>query len=435
MKYILSTLATLLLCSALNARSVYIIPINGMIDLGLSPYIDRVLHDAQEDSALAVIFKINTFGGRVDAAVKIKDAILNTPLVTYAFVDKRAISAGALISLSADTIIMSRGASIGAATPVDGKGKKLSEKQVSYMRAEMRATAEKNNRSPLIAEAMVDESITIKDLSAEGKLLTLTTEEALKNGIADYKVDDLEELLKKAGLTDAPHIYASENWAEKLVRVLSHPAISSLLMTIGMLGIIFEIKTPGWGVGGTLGLGALMFFFGSHYLVHLAGWGELLLFAAGLLFIILEIFVVPGFGITGILGILALATSFILSFLGHLPSQSDLFIALLSVVSALTATLVGTIFFFKRLPRIGPFKKLILTSTVSAPHKVATTPPPLTIGDCGITTSDLRPSGNAQFEHHLQDVITQGEYIKQGIDIEITEVHGNRIVVHQKHSF
>jgi membrane-bound serine protease (ClpP class) len=248
---------------------VYVAPIEGMIDLGLAPFVDRVLRGASEAGAAAVVLEINTFGGRVDAAVLIRDALLNAKLPTVAFINKRAISAGALIALATERIVVAQGGTIGAATPVQmgqrgAPAQPVEEKTVSYVRKEFRATAEARKRPPLIAEAMVDADVEIPGLVAKGKLLTLTTEEALKHKIANFRADTIEEVLKQLRLSGAELRRVSPNWAENLVRFLTHPIVSSLLITIGMLGIILEIRTPGFGVPGVLGISSIALFFWGH---------------------------------------------------------------------------------------------------------------------------------------------------------------------------
>src|ERR687897_1904401 len=287
---------------------VYVAPIEGMIDLGLAPFVDRVLREATEQGAAAVILEINTFGGRVDAAVVIRDALLNAKVPTVAFINKRAISAGALIALATEKIVMGDGGTIGAATPVQmgqpgAPAQPVEEKTVSYVRKEFRATAESRKRPPLIAEAMVDADVEIPGLIEKGKLLTLTTEEALKHKVADFRAENIESVLEQLGLAGAEVRKTAPNWAENSVRFLTHPVVSSLLITIGMLGIIIEIRTPGFGIPGGLGIMSLALFFWGHWLVQLAGWEELLLVALGIVLLAAEVFVVPGFGITGVLGI------------------------------------------------------------------------------------------------------------------------------------
>jgi len=238
---------------------VYVVPVEGVIDLGLAPFITRVLDEAQGESAAAVILGINTFGGRVDAAVLIRDALLRTPVRTIAFVNKRAISAGALIGLAATTIAIAEGGTIGAATPVTigapgGPAQPVEEKTVSYMRKEFRATAEARKRPPLLAEAMVDADVEVPGLSEKGKLLTLTTDEALEHKVADLRADTLTALLDAVDLGDAEIRRLPQTWAETLVRILTHPVLSSLLLSIGVLGLIVEVQTPGVGLPGGLGL-------------------------------------------------------------------------------------------------------------------------------------------------------------------------------------
>jgi membrane-bound serine protease (ClpP class) len=286
---------------------VYAISIEGTIDLGLAPFLARTIREAKEAGAAAVLLDINTFGGRVDAAVAMRDTLLNSPVRTIAFVNQRAISAGALIALACDTLIMTPGGTIGAAAPVTGGGagqtQPADEKSVSYVRKEFRATAETRKRPPEIAEAMVDADVEIAGLIAKGKLLTLTTSEALKYKVAELTADTVEGALEAAGVPGAEVRRASQSWAETLVRFLTHPVVSSLLMTIGLLGLLVEIRTPGFAAPGTIGLLALGLFFWGHWIVQLAGWEELLLVSIGAALIALEVFVIPGFSVAGIGGI------------------------------------------------------------------------------------------------------------------------------------
>ncbi|RMF08293.1 MAG: nodulation protein NfeD, partial [Candidatus Neomarinimicrobiota bacterium] len=263
---------------------VYRVPIQGTIDLGLPPFLERVLEKADADGAAAVVFDIDTFGGRVDAATQIKDAILSAEVPTIAFINRRAISAGSLISLSCEKIFMTGGATIGAATAVDLSGKKGSEKVISYMREEMASTAEKRGRNTEIAKGMVDEelsfthlvidgdSVEVTDLEGrkEGKLITLTTELALKYKIADRKAETFDEVLDILGYPDAEVLEFRENWSEKLVRFLTNPVVASLLTTFGFLGILFELQSPGWGLPGTVGLICLGLSLSASYIAELA---------------------------------------------------------------------------------------------------------------------------------------------------------------------
>ena len=306
-----------------SADEVYVARINGTIEKGIAAYVERVMAEAEEAGTSAVIFEIDTPGGALDAALNVRDAILYSDTKTIAFINPRAISAGALISLATNHIIMVEGGTIGAATAVDMQGQKASEKIISYFRNEMKATAEKTGRPSNLAEAMVDEDVDIEDLAPKGKLLTLTTEEALNTGIAEHKISETNEddkfraVLKHYNLEKANIIHQSVNWTEQIVRWLTHPYVASLLMTLGFLGLIFEIQSPGWGVGGTLGLVCLGLFFGSHLIVNLADWGEVLLFFLGIALIVVDLLFISGFGVLGIPGIGLMMASIFLSLMGR----------------------------------------------------------------------------------------------------------------------
>ena len=269
-------------------RTVYRVPVTGTIELGIAPFIERSIREAHEAGAAAVILDIRTPGGRVDAAQRIVDALLSAPLPVYAFVNRHAYSAGAMIALATEGVYMVPGAVIGAATPVDGEGRKAPEKIVSAMRSEMRAIAEARGREPRIAEAMVDEDIVIPGVVDEGKLLTLTADEAARIGYAT-EVESWDALLEVLELSGADVVTADANWAELLVRFLTHPLVAPMLLTLGFLGLLVEIKTPAFGMAGVAGAVCLALFFGSHYLVGLAGWEELILLGVGLVLLGIEI--------------------------------------------------------------------------------------------------------------------------------------------------
>lgn len=415
---------------------VYVALIEGMIDLGLAPFVDRVLREAGEAEAAAVVLEINTFGGRVDAAVLIRDALLNAKVPTVAFINKRAISAGALIALATEKIVIAQGGTIGAATPVQmgqpgAPAQPVEEKTVSYVRKEFRATAEARQRPPLIAEAMVDADVEIPGLIEKGKLLTLTTEEALKHQVADFRADTIEEALKQLGLSGVEVRRASPNWAENLVRFLTHPIVSSLLITIGMLGIILEIRTPGFGVPGILGIGSIALFFWGHWLVQLAGSEEMLLVGSGLVLLAAEFLLIPGFGVAGVLGIAALLSGLSLSLIGGGATWDFILKAVGQVVFSLLLALVGSLVLLRFLPRLPFGRRLILETGLAAGEGYASAPDTdkQWLGKDGLAVSPLRPAGIADIAGERLDVVSDGEFIEAGAQVVVARVDGNRIVV------
>ena len=415
---------------------VVVARIEGVIDLGLAPFVERALVEATTAGAAAVILEINTFGGRVDAAVLIRDALLRAGVRTVAFVNKRAISAGALISLAAETIVMADGGTIGAATPVEiglpgAPAQPVAEKTVSYMRKEFRATAESRKRSPLLAEAMVDADVVIPGVIDKGKLLTLTTEEALKHGLADFRADSLPAVLTSLALVGAEVRQATQTWAETLVRFLTHPVVSSLLMAVGILGIIVEIRTPGFGVPGALGILSLGLFFWGHWLVRLAGWEELLLVGAGLILLAIELFVTPGFGVTGVLGLAALLGGLGLSLVGAGATWEVVITAVTRVAVSLLLAIAVSLALLRFLPRLPFGRRLVLETELTAREGFASAPETdrAWLGKRGTAASTLRPAGIADFEGERVDVVSDGDFIEAGELITVVRVDGNRIVV------
>jgi membrane-bound serine protease (ClpP class) len=234
--------------------------------------------------------------------------------------------------------------------------------------------------------------------------------------------------LTKTGLVRT-HI----SWSEKLVYWLTNPIISSLLLTLGILGLIFELRTPGWGIGGTLSLLALALFFGSHYLVNLAQWTEILIFLVGLVLILLEIFVIPGFGITGILGILLVLASFVLSLLPRIES-----IGFQDILNSITMVGLSFIFAFvlvipvvKLVPRTKTFQRLILDTSEKTAEGFRSTPESYEqfLGAEGIALSTLRPAGIGLFNGNRLNIVAEGDFIESNQKIKIIKVEGYKVVV------
>lgn len=439
MKIMLRTLFFTLLiifCSSVYAQStVYRVKFDDEISLSLVPYLKRALETAQKEKADALIVEINTFGGRVDAATQLKDLILDSKIPTIAFVNKRAVSAGALITLACKHIAMSPGSSIGAATVVDQEGKKVSEKYQSYMRAEMRTTAQKNGRNPKIAEGMVDERIVIPGLVDSTQLVSLDDVEAVQYKMADTIVSSPQAAAAAFGFKNANIIDIKTNWAEEFVKFLNLPLVASLLIMLGLAGIYTEIKTPGFGLPGIMGIIFLTLFFGSSIILDLASWFEVILFVLGLGAILVEIFLIPGFGVAGVVGILLMIAALFLSLFnteGYFDA-SLIQMAIVQLGGALAGFFILGFLAYKFLPNTRSFKAFVL-DTQSGSDKGFTSAPDYSEleGKTGVAITVLRPAGTAVIDEKRYDVVTQGDFIDKDANIRVLKVEGMRIVVEKR---
>ena len=357
-----------------NNSKVYVVPIQNTIDLGIPAFVNRAVNAAENNDAELLVFEINTFGGRVDAATQIKDAISSTDIQTVAFINKRAISAGSLISLSCDKIYMTPGATIGATSVVDMSGEKQSEKSQSYMREEMGATAESSGKNVTIARGMVDEelsfeylvvegdSVKVDDIEGrkEGKLITLTTELALKYKIADGESESIEDIIADLNIENYDIITLDENWSEDLVRFLTDPVVSSLLTTFGTIGIISELYSAGWGIGGTIGIVCLTLALGAGYLTKLASATDLLIIFSGLALLLIEFLAIPGFGVFGIAGLIILFYGLYLLLIPEVPVSDEIYREALDGFSwAIVGGIIVLIMLIRLISQSKVFQRLI----------------------------------------------------------------------------
>lgn len=287
--------------------AVHIVPITGEIDLGIAPFLERALSEADEAGAAAVVLEIDTPGGRLDAVLQMRDALLDSPVPTVAHVDPTAFSAGALVALAAEQIYFAPAGVMGAATPVVGTAEGAAEtadpKVVSAVRSTFRATAEQRNRDPLVGEAMVDPAVEIDGLSSAGNLVSLTAGEAAEVGYSDGTATDRDDLLAQLGLDDREVVESAPSLAERTVRIITNPILASLLVGVGLLLIVGELLAGAFGLAGLAGAGLLSTFFWGHLLAGLAGWEDVILVGIGVVLLLVEIFVVPGVGIPGVLGL------------------------------------------------------------------------------------------------------------------------------------
>jgi membrane-bound serine protease (ClpP class) len=410
---------------------VYRVPVTGIIELGLAPFIERSLAEARAANAAAVILDIDTPGGRVDAAQRIVKALQDADIPTYALVNPHAFSAGAMIALATDRVYMRPGSVIGAATPVTGEGQTAPEKIVSAMRAEMRSLAERRNLDPRIAEAMVDERIAIEGVVEEGRLLTLTAVEAERIGYAEM-VDDFAALLERVGVVAERVVETKPNWAEGVVRFITNPLVAPFLLSIGFLGLLIEIKTPTFGAAGIAGGMALALFFGGHYLVGLAGWEEMILLSIGLVLLGIEIFVVPGFGVFGILGIGGILASIYLSMIGSLSTVVDYTNAAMVLSASLLIVLISGWAIMRTMPKnMRLYRSGILLGEVTGRDTgyLSAVVRGELVGLRGTAVTDLRPAGVGRFEGERIDIVAEEGWLTSGTPIEIVRSEGYRHVV------
>jgi membrane-bound serine protease (ClpP class) len=362
--------------SGVTKGAVYVVPITGAIDLGLAPYVSRVIDEAEAKGAAAVLLQIDTPGGRLDAVLQMRDALLGSSVPTIAFVNRTAFSAGALFAIACEEIYMAPGAVMGAATPVDGStGETATEKIVSAVRTTFKATAEARGRDPRVAEAMVDPDVAIEGLVARGELLTLTTIEAADWGYNDGVAANRTEVLAAAGLASAPVIETEPSLAERVVRFITDPVVSSLLITAGVLILIADLFVEGFGVGGLAGLALVALFFWGHYLAGLAGWEDLSLVVLGLILIAIEIIAVPGFGIPGLLGLAAFLAGAFLAMLGReIQTPEGIAQAGLTILTSLIGIVIGVVVIFALLSRGQRLGKLVLHSAVGGAESTPVRP-------------------------------------------------------------
>lgn len=406
------------------------IPLTGEVENGLAAFIARALRDAGSEGAAAAVLDINTPGGRVDAAERIVDAVRGSPVPVYAWVNPRAFSAGALIALSARGIFMQTGAVMGAATPVDAQGQKTPEKYVAAMRSEFRALAEAQGLDPAIAEGMVDETIDIPGVKPAGQLLSLSTGEAIELGFARQEAGSMEAVLSAVGLEGAVVVDAVPNWAEIVVRFLTSPLVSPLLLSLGMLGLVFEIKSGAFGLGGLISLGSLGLFFGSSVLLGLAGWEEVLLLGLGLIALGVEVFILPGFGIAGVIGLGLIGASTVLAMVGAMPSMGDFVQAGAVLVGAVLLTGLVLFGWLRHLPTSNRWGGLFLKEATTKAEGFISAPTRADlVGLEGTATTDLRPAGTANFSGERLDVVSEGDFIKAGTVVRVIQSDGYRHVV------
>lgn len=395
---------------------VYTAQLSGAVDLGVARYLTRVLQSAAADGA-AVLLDIDSTGGRVDAALAIRDALLRSPVPVVTHVTGRAWSAAALVAMAGNTLVMAPGASIGAAEPSP-----LTVKSLAALRGEFEATAEARGRDRVLAGAMVDASINVPGVVAAGQLLVLTATQAQARGISDGTAASVPEVLAMAGLAGAGVRPLPIGAAEQASRFITHPAVAPILLTVGLVALAVEIFTAGFGAAGAVGLISLGLFFGGHLVAGFGGWEVAALFILGIVLLLVEA-VIPGFGVFGIAGAGSVIGSIYLASRGSADALRSLAIAVvMSVLLVALALRVGV--------SRGWFSRLALRqATTTEEGFVARRNQTDLVGQVGVAATLLRPAGVAQIGGANVDVVTEGLYIPVGTRVKVVKVEGPRVVV------
>lgn len=435
----LSLVVLLVLCAtALFAqqKNIMVMEIKNEIDPPMRRYVKLALAHAAIAKSDIVIIEMDTYGGVLTDAKEIVDMLMHFKTPLWVFINSDAASAGALISIACDSIYMSAGASIGAATVVDGSGQKAPDKYQSYMRSIMRSTAEENGRDPQIAEGMVEEDLVIEGIKKQGQIITFSTNEALKYGFCEAKVENIEEILARNKITNYELDKFELGATDTIVAFFLNPFISGLLILIIIAGIYFEMQTPGMGFAGLAALVALIFYLVPYYLNGLAENWEIIAFFIGIVLIGLEIFVIPGFGIAGVAGIIMTVGSLVLIMINNDAFDFE-FVRMNDIMFALAAALGGMLgggillfVFGSRLPDTSFYKKVALVDTQDRNKGyTSSTLKGTLVGKKGVTATVLRPSGKILIDEVIYDAYTRGDFIEKGKIVEVVSDEGTSLKV------
>jgi membrane-bound serine protease (ClpP class) len=397
----------------------------------------KAFDDADSLNVDFILLHLNTYGGMVDMADSMRTRIMQSKIPVIVFIDNNAASAGALISIACDQIYIRTGGNIGAATVVDQSGEVVPDKYQSYMRSMMRSTAEAKGRDPEIAQAMVDPSIFIEGIIDEGKVLTFTASEAVKNGFAEGIAENVDEVLLLAGIENYEIIEQKLTFIDRIINFLISPIISGLLIMLILGGIYFELQTPGVGFPILLAIIAAVLYFAPFYIERLASNFELLLFGIGFVLIAIEIFAIPGFGVTGVLGIVFVVSGLAFAMVGNrgfdfsgVPA-ADIVMAFMIVIIAFFASLVSSIYLSKKLLTTSRFGEIALDAVQNKEDGFTSADSKMTqlIGKTGTAFTMLRPSGKIEIDDDIFDATALSGYIDKGEKIKVVKYETSQVFV------
>jgi membrane-bound serine protease (ClpP class) len=436
----------------IHKGDVVVVPLRGEVAPSLLAFLRRAVKTAESNEASAIIFEMNTYGGRLDSAADIVNALNQTKIPTYTFINTNAGSAGALIAIATQHIYMSPVSAIGAAAPILPTGEDLpataKEKTISYWSALIRGSAIKNAHNPDIAEAFMnkDKEVKIGDrvVHPKGAVLSLNAQDATEkiNGkplLAEGIADSIADLTKKAGLKSNVATIEPTGFEQIAFWIT---ALAPLLLLAGILGAYLEFKIPGATWPGIISAICFALFFLGHYLAGLAGWEVVALFILGMVLVLIEIlFFAHSTMVFGVVGVFLMLASLLWTMIDHYPGQTffptgkALAVPLLNMFIAIAGSFIVIALLARYLPRTSIYRRFALMdsnppgpSLAGIPRQFATAIA-LTPGSQGTAVTVLRPSGKARFADRLVDVVTEGEFIAPQTPVTVIQTDGMRVVV------
>lgn len=440
--------------SAPPPQIVYIVPIQENIMPPLVYVVRRGVKEAMAANANLLILDMKTDGGRVDVTEDIIRIISQFKGRTATYVNDRAFSAGAFIAVATQEIFMAPQSVIGAAAPImmapGGVGTSalpdtMEAKMTSAIRALVRVQAEKNGHNVEVIEAMIDKTAELtmdgEVLNKEGNILSLTDRQAAKEYgdppkplLSSGTVESLDALLARIGYAGAQLVEIKPTGAEKIGTWIN--AMGPLLLIIGMLGLYLEFKTPGFGLPGITGIAAFALYFFGGYVAGLSGAGWAVVFILGLILVGLELFLFPGTFIAGVSGAVLMLAAMIMAMVDRypgapsLPTVPQLSLPLRDISLAIAGSFVLALLLARFFPMTPLFRRLV-SQSASGVESTAAQEAQLEarIGQLGVTISQLYPGGKARFGEETLDVLTQGEMVDKGRQVEIIGHTGSDAVV------
>lgn len=411
------------LADANTYHKAYWIPVEHEIEQGLGSFLKRAFAEAESQQADLIVLHINTPGGEIGAADSIGQLIRQSPVHVVAYIDNQAFSAGTYIALNANEIVMTPGSSIGAATPIDLAGNAADVKLISGWSEKMAQAAALNGRNEEVARAMVEIDKEYPGLKGKGTVLSLGAERAKELGYADQVVSGKAELLSYLGVQADSLQTIEPTVGERVARVVTSPVVMSLLLIVGLVGIVVELFAPGFGVAGTISLCAFGLYFFGHYVAGFATWLHIALFVLGILLMIMEIFL-PG-GIVGAIGFISIVTGLIMAAYDTQQGLASLGIAVL-------VTVIVMLILIKKYGIKGLFSKFILSEVQrNEAGYVAPKDQRDLLNKNGVALTPLRPAGVVKIDGKRIDAVSAGGFIAAGSQIVVSQVEGTRVVVQE----